>query len=82
MSVTLQSIARENGSGCSHLIITGDDNGVSRTVHISQDDIVNGLIADANYKLNIILLWIRYQILENNKTPAQIVGMLPQVVIS
>ena len=81
MAITLQSIVRENGGGCNHFVITADDSGTTRQVRVTLQDITDGR-EDANYKLNIVLFWLRYQLQENGKTPAQIIQSLPQVVIS
>jgi hypothetical protein len=82
VAVTLTSITRENGTGCDHLILTVDDNGTSRTKKISRQEILNFDFDDANYKLSLVVLWIRYQFQQNNRTFNQIVNALPQVVIS
>jgi hypothetical protein len=82
VALILQSITRENGSNCDHLILTVDDNGTSRTKKISRQEILDFNFDDANYKQSLIVLWIRYQFQQNNRTFNQIVNALPQVVVS
>jgi hypothetical protein len=82
VAVTLTSITRENGTNCDHLILSVDDNGTAREKKISRQEILNFDFDDANYKLSLVVLWIRYQFQQNNRTFNQIVNALPQVVVS
>jgi hypothetical protein len=82
VAVTLTSITRENGVKCDHLILTVDDNGTTREKRLSRQEILDFDFDSANYKLSLVVLWIRYQFQQNNRTFNQIVNSLPQVVIS
>lgn len=78
MALTIDAIQRVHPAPCRHYLVTVSEDGVSREVHTSIDEMREGEFDYEDWRVRLILLWARYKLL-NGATPASLVG---QTVVS
>jgi hypothetical protein len=62
LAITVTSIVRVNGPSCNHYTITVDDEGVPRTITISEAEIIAWSGDNpAEIKKNLVASWLRYR---------------------
>lgn len=62
MALTIENITRESPAPCQHFVIQLNDNGQTRTAHISQDDLMLFGELEMDYRLALAMLYARYRL--------------------
>ena len=74
MSLSITSIQRIGPVPCQHFLVTINEDGESRTVFISRDDISSLLQnSEHGFKVTLVLAWLRYKVAQG-ATPQSLVG--------